>query len=327
MSQSPALSDVLSFEASRPARSRFAAAICADSNYLPYALFVAQQLRNLHDMESLDIVLCLTDDCEIPATLADLDFRVCKLSLGDVFTDLFLDARRTATVYSRLALPHLFQGDYERILYLDCDVFLLSGELSRLFAIDMGGRAVAAVRDIPQWSRPNRLVKPFAELGIPAAKYLNSGVLLIDTAAYVAQDLFQRCLDFGRQNTGHLREHDQQLLNCVLQGDWVELSPVWNWQRPVFMPYSEVMLPVVIAHFIGIRKPWKDPTDRVPPKFKTPLNHFLRRHFPGHPVVPLRRAAEVPGSLILKLCWNSFRRNGALVRYLARFPDDLLARE
>ena len=197
--------------------------------------------------------------------------------------------------------------------------------LPELFALDLEGRAVAAVRDIPQWTRPARHIRGLSDFGLPATKYLNSGVLLIDTVAWCRSKLLDRCLDFARSHPQAMREHDQQLLNCVLQGDWTELSPIWNWQRPVSMPYSEVMLPIAIAHFIGPRKPWNDPGHRVPPKFKAPLNAILHRHFPDWPPIPIRRAAEVPWHESVRLCWNSFRRHGAMTRYLARFPDDLLA--
>ena len=318
------LDAALTCTTSRPAQSRFAAALCTDANYLPYALFVARQLSEMHDLPDLDIVICVTGDCDIPASLNDLDLRICRISSGDTFKGLYLDARRTDAVYHRLALPHVFQDEYDRILYLDCDVFIQGGAFAPLFAIDMAGHAIAAVRDILQWSRPKAHVRAFQDFGLAPAKYFNSGVMLIDTAAYRASQLLERCIDFGRKNAARMRQHDQQLLNCVLHGDWLEISPMWNWQRPLNLAYAQVSYPVAIMHFIGKRKPWNDPDHRVPPRFKPQVNAFLREHFPDHASIPIRTAAEVPHFEKVKLAWNSFRRHGEMARYIARFPDDLL---
>jgi lipopolysaccharide biosynthesis glycosyltransferase len=225
-----------------------------------------------------------------------------------------------------LLLPHLFGEEYERILYLDSDLVIESGPFGNLFKIDMKGKAIAAVRDAPQWIDRKWVAPAFLDLGIPQAAYFNSGVMLIDTQAFVSSDLLNRCLAFGRQNRSLMTQHDQQLLNCVLHGDWVELSPLWNWQHTTHSLYADVMLPVIITHFITELKPWNDPEGRIPPRFKQALWRFLRRHFPQHPGIPIHKAIELSQVIVRSKSLRNFRRSWRFSRFLARFPDDLVAK-
>ena len=317
----------ISCTTSRPARARYAAAICTDANYLPYALFVAKGLHDMHDLAALDIVLCVTDDCKIPEGLAYLDLRVCRIDTGTTFSDLYLDARRTEAVYHRLALPHLLGDDYDRILYLDCDTFIQGDAFARLFSVEMNGLAIAAVRDLPQWILPTKELRAFADKTVPANKYLNSGVMLFDTASFRSTRILERCVSRGKELAGQPYQHDQDLINEVLQGDWVELSPVWNWQRPVSIPYNGTMLPINIVHFIGWRKPWKDTDHRISPRFKQALNAFLQRQFPEHRLAPIRYAPTVVQIGVLTQTSRVARFSRAMKRYLARFPDDMVAQD
>ena len=276
-------------------------------------------------MESLDIVVCITEDCEIPESFAQLNLRICKIATGTAFSDFYLDARRTEAVYHRLAMPYVLGDDYDRILYLDCDIFIQGGAFSRLFSAAMNGKAIAAVRDLPQWTQPKKELRAFADKSQAAAKYLNSGVILIDTAAYRSTDVLGRCLALGKELAGKPYQHDQDLINEVLQGDWIELSPMWNWQRAVSMPYNGTMLPVNIVHFIGARKPWRDWDQRIAPRFKAPLNAFLGRNFPNIPACEIRYAGKTSGLNYVQFGLDLLKRSRAMARYIARFPDDLVA--
>jgi lipopolysaccharide biosynthesis glycosyltransferase len=219
------------------------------------------------------------------------------------------------------------QGEYERILYLDADIFFHGGDLSALLNIDMSNLAVAAVRDSCQWIKPDKQTAVFKSLGIGPKKYLNSGVMLFDVANYVAQDILAKCLHYGRTIQYAQRQHDQELINGVLQGNWAELSPIWNWQHPIRSAYFEVMLPVAITHFIGPDKPWRDPYGLVPPRYTLAFATFLRHYFPDLPHIAIPRGSEVSSAYVRKLTLKNVFRSRPLKRYLKRFPTDLLAIE
>jgi Glycosyl transferase family 8 len=271
--------------ASQPARHDTAVVFACDANYAKFAHFAADQIARLHPDRDFDICLCaMGEDLPAVASLASRDIRYCRIGADGVFTGLNLDARRTEAAYLRLVLPEAFQEDYPRLLYLDSDVFVQGGDLSRLMALDLGARAIGAVRDNTQWRTPNRRPEPFRHVGLPSARYFNSGLLLMDVATYNAQGILPRSLEFARAHAGKMIGLDQELLNCVLQGDWAELHPVWNWQYTRATMLFEALEGAHIVHFIGAKKPWKHSSGALPVKFRRAYRAFLAEHFPEAPL-------------------------------------------
>lgn len=307
----------------RPAAARKAVAFCCDDHYLPYALFAADQIARLHPQRDFDICICGEQVPVIPPGLSGLGLRPCGIATQGAFEGLRLDARRTESAYLRLALPQVFAGDYDRLLYLDSDIFVQGGDFSHLLDLDLRGHAVAAVRDTMQWRSPGRRPEQFRRFGWPAAPYFNSGVLLIDVAAYRDAGLFDRAVALGRKEKDRLIGHDQTLLNCVLRGRWAELSPTWNWQYSWSARMSEAMLGANIVHFIGADKPWKDPRNRFPPRFARAVAAFLARHYPEHAAVPVGRGPASDSRYMRRMLLRQALSARRMARYLNRFPDDL----
>lgn len=310
--------------ASGPAGSDQAVVFACDARYLPYALFAAARLAALHPTRRFDICLCSLDgDLVVPASLANLGLRVCRIDTGGVLSSLRLDARRTEAAYLRLALPDAFAADYRRLLYLDSDVFPQGGDWEALLGLDLGGRAIGAVRDNLQWRQPGRRPEVFRKLGLGAAPYFNSGLLLIDVAAFRQQQVLERCLAFAAAHGDRLVGLDQELLNAVLHGDWAELSPLWNWQYTRSSMLFEGMETAHLVHFIGGKKPWTHTGGALPPKFRAAYAAFLARHLPEaapcQPALPIHRNRRYLWSMLLR----HLRGAGPTCAYLERFPTDL----
>jgi lipopolysaccharide biosynthesis glycosyltransferase len=198
------------------------------------------------------------------------------------------------------------------------------GDLPALLALDLGGHALAAVRDNIQWRTPGRRPEQFRRLGLPAAPYFNSGVLLIDVAAFNDADLLGRCLALAAANPGRMQGHDQNLLNGVLHGDWAELAPTWNWQYTRASMLFEAMEPANIVHFIGAKKPWSHAGGALPLRFRRAYREFFAAHFPGEPAVgpdgpePHRNRRYLRSMLLRHLL-----SLGSMADYLDRFETDL----
>jgi hypothetical protein len=221
----------ITLQASAPATSDRAVVFACDGRYLPYALFAAARIAALHPARDFDMCICaLGETLSVPSNLAPLGMRVCRVETGGALAGLRLDARRTEAAYLRLALPAAFGGEYARLLYLDSDVFPQGGDWRALIGLDLRGRPIGAVRDNLQWRAPRRNPLQFRRLGLGPASYFNSGLMLIDVAAYNGQEVLERCLALAAARPDRLVGLDQELLNAVLHGDWAELSPVWNWQ-------------------------------------------------------------------------------------------------
>jgi lipopolysaccharide biosynthesis glycosyltransferase len=312
-------------KADRPARYRKAIVFCCDDNYLPFATHAAAEIIAWAKSRDFDICLCFGERAvSVPESLASLDIRLCHVDVRGSFEGLRLDAGRTHDVYLRIALPAAFSNDYDRLLYLDSDIFVQGGDFSALMEVDITPHCVAAVRDHVQWRTPSRQNARNSMKGVPASAYFNAGVMLMDVKSYNDQDLMQRCINFGRARREELTRHDQNLYNAVLQGDWAELSPMWNWQFSWSARLFATLVSPHVLHFIGPAKPWKDRDAQFEPRFHNSYARFIASHFPDHRLEALKLPRMAPDSTkMAKMLIKHLLTRRKIARYLARFPDDL----
>ncbi|MGG7644857.1 glycosyltransferase family 8 protein [Rhodovulum sp. YNF3179] len=303
-------------------RHRSAVALACNDAYAPYAFFVADQIARLHPERSFDICIAMPDPPAPPASLARHDIRLLRFADGNPFDDGPNPGRHGGAAYLRLVLPDLLARDYDRMLYLDSDVFVTSGGLDQLLQMDLGPHPVGAVRDNLQWRTPDRQVPEFRKMGLGRAPYFNSGVLLIDIPRFRAESVLDRCLETFAMHPEALPRHDQSLLNIVLHGGWAELSPVWNWQYTWSSRFFADLVAPKILHFIGTVKPWRDRKRRLPERYRAPYAAFLAETYPDRPDLALPSpdgpaALDEMGPSFLKH-WQSL---GAMRRYLGRFTS------
>ncbi|MDH2327899.1 glycosyltransferase [Cereibacter sp. SYSU M97828] len=310
---------------SRPAKTRRAIVLCCDDAYLPYAAMALDRIAALSHDRDFDLCLCSSVSMlALPKSLAHLDIRSCHVDIGNAFDGLRLDPGRTADIYLRLGLPAAFSKDYDRILYLDSDIFVQRGDFGALLSVDLGGHAIGAIRDNTQWRTPGRRPEQFRRLGLPAAPYFNAGVLLMDVAACNAGRILDRCVKLGRENAALMIRHDQNLYNAVLRGDWAELSPLWNWQYTWSSRLFETMADANVVHFIGNRKPWGHVGGEFPLRFRRAYRAFNALHFPQNPVPADDGIHPIANEGFLrKMLLKHLFSHRRMARYLSRFPTDL----
>lgn len=313
----------VTLRAASPARSDVAVVFAADRAYAPHAAFAAAQVAAVSPGRAFDICLC---GPEMPAEapgLAPLGLRACAVETGGMFDRLGRDPRRSAVAYLRYALPEAFAGEYRRLLYLDADVFVQGGDFGALMAVDLGGHPLGAVRDNMQWRTPRRLTPSFQRLGLPWASVFNSGMMLIDVAAWRERDVLGRMLAFGAAHDPARVGLDQDLVNAVLRGGWAELSPVWNWQYTWASRLFEALADAHVVHFIGPRKPWTHDGGELPLRFRRAYRAFFAEHFPEAAVGPDGVAPMANRGFVRKMLVKHLLSLGKLGAYLDRFPDDL----
>lgn len=167
----------------------------------------------------------------------------------------------TQASFYRLFIPELLcRGDVSRAIYLDCDV-IVRDDLSKLWRTDLEGRPLGAVRDLGGIHR-------LKDLSLPSgSKYFNSGVLLLDLRQWKERGLSVRVAKYAEANAKRLTYHDQDALNAVLHGEWLELPPRWNTQTNMLHKHprdeemagstaAEIAEDAAIIHFTGSSKPW-----------------------------------------------------------------------
>lgn len=303
----------------RPA-SDIAVIVACDANYLPYAAVPALAMAAAG--HGHDVLIGGPEPVSMPEVLTQAGIGHVAARDDALLDALPLDARRSLATYMELFLGNALRGHYRRILVIDADILYERGDPARLLSTDMLGRAVAAVRDNRQWRTPGRKVREFQKLGQPAHPYFNAGVVMIDTEAFARDDLPARAASFARSHLAGLGR-DQALMNGILQGDWAEISPLWNWQFTSASAHLTAMVDPCLIHFIGTRKPWLEASQGVVPmRMRDAFGRVLARHFPQAPQVAMSARRHWPEPAALRAALSrQWRAAGPMLRYLNRFPD------
>jgi lipopolysaccharide biosynthesis glycosyltransferase len=228
------------------AGGRNAVVFATDGHLFPAAMFAARRVAAFNDRADTDvIVFCSSPMDEARARISRLPFSVYPL--------VFPPGIDLPPTYYRLFAPVALASGYRRIVYLDVDTYAHRPSVFRLFDLDMAGMAVAAVRDPVIAFKPDQ-AELDATVGSGHRRYFNSGVMMIDTAAYVDRKLLKRLIELisNRQ----LAYIDQSALNVALRGDWMELSPSFNMFITQWATWVRRAFPPAVVHFAGPRKAW-----------------------------------------------------------------------
>jgi hypothetical protein len=264
----------------RPAMHRRAVYFCADDRYAPYTLFLAQQIAHAHPARDFDLCIVSAGRLSPHPLMDQLDIRLMQLDITALAGRANIGARIGIATYLRLFMPRLWAQDYDRLLYLDGDIFYQRGDLAALLSAPLGGAAVGAVLDTKQWHKASRPAADITALGLPFAPYLNGGVLLIDTLAYNTQRIGERIVDLTLARGQDLVWHDQTALNAIVGGQWAQLPVQWNFQYSHKTMLLSAHFDVCLFHFIGRRKPFYAKYGGFPRRFTQPYRAFLDQHFP-----------------------------------------------
>ena len=170
--------------------------------------------------------------------------------------------RLSEVVFYRCILSSTLPLSVSKVLYLDCDLLVLSS-LDELWATDISGCALAGVPD-------GVTVNPVycARLGYPLSdNYFNGGVLLLNLDYWRKNGLEDLCRRYYRDHADKLLCNDQDLLNCLFHNNRVLVDMKWNVQESAYRipkgktadwrpPYLEMIEHPAILHYSG-RKPWQ----------------------------------------------------------------------
>ena len=117
--------------------------------------------------------------------ISSVSFSVILISVNnEELAQYKVSEKWPAEIYFRLLCPKYLPETLNRVLYLDCDI-LVRSSLEELYSTQLDGKPLAAVEDVLS---PN--IGMLENLGMTGtSKYFNSGVLLIDLAAWRKSEL------------------------------------------------------------------------------------------------------------------------------------------
>jgi lipopolysaccharide biosynthesis glycosyltransferase len=239
----------------------------SDNNYAQHVgVMLYSLLSNASTPENIHIHLISdnisSDNCE--------KLTRCVDSFGASLHIIPADNKRYENLptlrYGTAAYQRISLGDYlpetaDKVIYLDCDILVLS-DIKQLWEQPLDNKPLAAVENLSP--------KACKSLGFSRKDYFNSGVLIADLQWWRKNSMYDQAVSFIKQHHSELQYIDQCTLNHIFQDNWKKLPLSWNQQADIYgvlkkysdgCGYSKNELQQAainpgIVHFIGKQKPW-----------------------------------------------------------------------
>lgn len=231
-----------------------------DRGYLPAAccqLMSTSRHLPTPDAAELFLVVCDVSEDDIDAAKRFFEAKETQATIlhpADIAAKIEpIGNRWPRAAYLRLYFDSLFSPDYQRLIYFDSDTRVCS-PLAPLLATDLQGAPVGAVHDFIYYVTGNIRRRRRDLFLADDAPYLQSGVMVFDWPATLADGGLARARAFLEKYPERCQEApDQDALNAALEGKWTPLDPRWNLHE-LYLAFGGQHTPY-IEHYTST-KPW-----------------------------------------------------------------------
>lgn len=208
-----------------------------------------------------------------------------SFKLNDLIAKYPLSNHAHYANYYRLFLTELLPQEVKKVIYLDCDLLVLT-DVMPLWEMNE-----KEINRYSLWAVSEGTSEPKAQaLGIENPEnYFNSGVMLINLQKWREENLLDKFMSFVQSYPEKIELWDQDVLNAVCK-DYGLLPSAWNTKSCQNIKKKKIY----ILHYTGIHKPWhylskhnhknlyfkylkKTPWKNFKMKDKT-IGNFLRKH-------------------------------------------------
>lgn len=204
--------------------------------------------ENLSEENAKKLKSLETDNVKIILTEMNQNLSMIADKLGNRLREYTF----TLTIFFRLFIPVMFPK-YDKCIYIDADT-VIPGDISRLYNEDLGNNYLGCIVD--KSTIDNEILASYFEevVGIPRDKYINSGVLLMNSKKLRELKIDEKFLDLYIKYGFDVIAPDQDYINSMCYGHIKYLSDIYD-----AMPNpnnKEVEKPVII-HYNLFLKPWQ----------------------------------------------------------------------
>lgn len=265
-------------------------AVCyaSDENYAPLlAVSIKSLIKNCSPGHNYDIVILeesLSQETidkllKIATNKNNVSIRtydVTELVNTNECQELMTINHISMAAYYRLFVSTIFKN-YSRILYLDCDLLILS-DIKELYDINLNGKICAAAvnlgmtffdRNCEKYSELKAYMESVLNI-YDLSKYFNSGVMVFDIDRFKEGQYEKQLIDIAKINNRYM--HDQNVLNSLFYNSYQKMSFVWNYQWNVIYKHPDyekwlgedlpdfenaIRNPKII-HYLSPTKPWNN---------------------------------------------------------------------
>ena len=231
-----------------------------DDNYIPYLdVAIASLIENASKDYHYRLIVLNTGLC--PENIAKV-----KQNERDGFVIDFFDISQhvesikshfknvyhfSIVTYYRLFIASLFP-QYDRIVYLDCDLVVL-GDISQLYHAPLGDNILGAAPE--QYVQNTAEFRRYAEvaLGVDPDGYINAGVLVINLKEFRKNRIEDKFVELITKYDFDLLDPDQAYLNYLCRDKIYMLPNGWN-KEPMALACEGSKN---IVHYALYKKPWQ----------------------------------------------------------------------
>jgi lipopolysaccharide biosynthesis glycosyltransferase len=236
--------------------------------FAPAVRAIASLIEAEPDVEREIFLICEPDDVapgfdKLPAPMRER-IKLMTLDFSRFDAKLAGKGRFSRAVFRRLFLDEILPTHFERIVTVDSDMLIVRPGLKRLESFDLGGKPLAAAYDMIFLMdfKGDALARQFQRsrrsLGLALdTPYLNAGLMAIDRAAWRAEKLTERVVMALRDDPKRYPFMEQDALNATLKGNFMALSPRFNFMGDFFLLDLERRLEPIVLHFVNAPKPWE----------------------------------------------------------------------
>ena len=177
---------------------------------------------------------------------------------------LYSRSHYSIEMYYRLLIPEIL-FHYDKVLYLDCDIIVLS-DISKLYKTNLDGYVLAGVSNFSNISM-SAYIENVLKLKID--NYINSGVLLFNNKEFIESKIKERCFMLIKECKKYVCP-DQDVINIACKDRILLVDDGWNfsWQHYIMNEklndifkdrYDSAYKNIKILHYTTGIKPWKYP--------------------------------------------------------------------
>lgn len=234
-----------------------------DDNYLPYlAVSLCSLEANASKRYQYDIYILHTNSISKDnqkRILKELNGGNFHLQFQDI--SIYVESTRanfhcrdyyTPSTYYRIFIASLFP-QYDKVLYLDSDI-IVQGDISELYNKEIKFNLLGGI--VEDVMTNFDVFGTYVEnaLGIKRNRYINAGILLINTKLFREEKIEEKFYDLISRFTFYVTQ-DEDYLNVLCKGRITYINPVWN-RTPI--PNTELPIEKIkLIHYKMGWKPWK----------------------------------------------------------------------
>ena len=239
---------------------------CFDENYNSQALTSINSLL-LKTSEKINLYIIHENPESFDTSLIESNkissINVFKITIDDIEFPNLSGTHVSQATYYRFYLSKFLPHDLDYIIYIDADILCLNdpyeGLLEEINKLSNSSKKLAARTEVTR-QNDDLTVNPFINLDLKNSKYFNAGLMLIDFKYWIENNIEDKLFSIMNEHYEDIVFWDQDVLNKLFDGDYLELDDFYNYEFGVFDQdmYDEryVLKNVKFLHYTGKGKPW-----------------------------------------------------------------------